>query len=170
MSLKSLHYVFALFTLLPEILTSAPAPRPLYEQGREAIINNYTFVNDFSVKETERDVSNELFWRYPFKVPKIVFEINDKIEDAAIEIPKTSIGDEFHCCPETSKRLETLSYQAERVMVATMISIAEMTTSSAGPSSNSQNKCSLQKPAITTMPRLKPFSQMRQLSLVGHLS
>jgi tetratricopeptide (TPR) repeat protein len=64
-------------------------PRPLYEQGRDAIIKNYTFVNDFSQKESEREVSDELFWQYPLKIPKIEFEIDDKIGNQDLEIPKT---------------------------------------------------------------------------------
>lgn len=78
-----------LFLLIPQSLPAKENPRPLYEQGRDAIIKNYTFINDFSIKEAEREVSNELFWRYPLKIPKIDFPIHDAIDDESKELPRT---------------------------------------------------------------------------------
>lgn len=70
----------------------APAPqaeRPLAEQSFEDIIRSYTFVGDFTQQPEERLVSDEIFWRYPFVLPKVDFPIKPDFEDVKTELPAT---------------------------------------------------------------------------------
>lgn len=66
-----------------------PEPRPLHEESAEQIIQRYSFVGDFEQKEAEREVSDELFWRYPLPVPKIDFPMVPFIKDPKREMPAT---------------------------------------------------------------------------------
>ncbi len=57
-------------------------PVPLDQRSFHEILKRYTFVGDFEPKETTRHVSDkEVFWRYPMKIPPIVFSYE--------ELPKT---------------------------------------------------------------------------------
>ena len=40
------------------------------------ILDRYVFIADFNQKPSERPVSQEFFWKYPFKMPPINFEID----------------------------------------------------------------------------------------------
>jgi tetratricopeptide (TPR) repeat protein len=67
----------------------APKPKELHQTNFDEIIRKYTFVGDFEQHEAERDVSDEIFWRYPFTVPKIDFPIFHQITDVRRELPST---------------------------------------------------------------------------------
>ena len=65
------------------------AGRPLSDSSFEEILRRYTFVGDFSQKEAEREVSDELFWRYPFTLPEIEFPLEPNFANPKIELPAT---------------------------------------------------------------------------------
>ncbi len=58
-------------------------------QSFEAILKSYAFVADFYLKEPERSISDELFWRYPWKVPTPEFPIFPEFDDPKIEMPQS---------------------------------------------------------------------------------
>jgi len=68
---------------------AAKAPVPLAQRSVDEILDHYTFAGDFSEKEKEREVSSEIFWRYPFIIPKIDFELEIEIKDPKLEMPAT---------------------------------------------------------------------------------
>ena len=45
---------------------SSPKPKTVEQQ-----IRDFRFVADFTPKEPEREISTELFWRYPLELPKV---------------------------------------------------------------------------------------------------
>ncbi|MEZ4741519.1 MAG: tetratricopeptide repeat protein [Bdellovibrionota bacterium] len=71
------------------VLAAKQDNTPLYQKNFEEIIKNYTLINDFSLKNAERNISDELFWRYPLIVPKIDFPIEFTHQSIDLEIPKT---------------------------------------------------------------------------------
>ncbi len=64
-------------------------PRPLHEKSFAEILKSYTFVGDFEMKDPERPISDELFWRYPYPLPKVEFPLIPGLQDAKIEMPAT---------------------------------------------------------------------------------
>ncbi len=64
-------------------------PKPLNEQSAQEILRRYTFVGDFEQHPGEREVSDELFWRYPLVVPKINFAMEPEFKDPKRELPAT---------------------------------------------------------------------------------
>ncbi len=71
-------------------LESRDIPPASKAQGEiEKILSNYSFVGDFNVKEETRNISDEVFWRYPFQPPKTNFPILFEIQDPSTEMPAT---------------------------------------------------------------------------------
>lgn len=68
---------------------TTPLFEPLSHKSYAEILANYSFVGDFSPKEPERDVSNEIFWRYPYVLPQIEFPIEYDFTDLDAELPAT---------------------------------------------------------------------------------
>ena len=69
-----------------------PAPSatdPLSNKSYEEILAHYTFVGDFSLKEPDREVSDEIFWRYPYVLPQVEFPIEFEFKDLDAELPAT---------------------------------------------------------------------------------
>ncbi len=62
--------LLTLFLLAPHLQAQ---DKPLYERSIENIIHDYTIIGDFNIKPEIRDHSNEIFWRYPIKIPKVMF-------------------------------------------------------------------------------------------------
>ena len=50
---------------------------PLSRQPLEKILKEYTIVGDFNLKPEIRKVSDEVFWRYPFKIPRPTFPFKE---------------------------------------------------------------------------------------------
>jgi tetratricopeptide (TPR) repeat protein len=55
----------------------------------DEILRTYTFVADFAQKSPTRKNSEEIFWRYPFKVPEASFPIEYGFDDPKREFPAT---------------------------------------------------------------------------------
>lgn len=53
----------------------ASAERPLAERSAAEIMNNYSIIGDFNIKPEIRSNSDEIFWRYPVKLPKAEFRL-----------------------------------------------------------------------------------------------
>jgi len=68
---------------------AASQPVPLHDRSFEDILRYYFFVADFSTKEPERAVSGELFWRYPYQIPRVRFPVKVDLDDPSIELPQT---------------------------------------------------------------------------------
>ena len=66
----------------------ATPPRETFE----SIIRNYAFVADFNLKDPARIVSDELFWRYPWKIPDPEFPMFPDFTDLAQEFPPSKGG------------------------------------------------------------------------------
>ncbi len=65
-------------------------PKLIHQQSFDEIIRNYLFVADFSSKEPERNVSDELFWKYPVTLPKVHFSVDFDLKDPKKEMPATA--------------------------------------------------------------------------------
>jgi len=63
--------------------------KPLYKRSIEEIAQKYTFVGDFSIKPAEREISNEIFWAYPYKISKPTFPIITSVENIESELTST---------------------------------------------------------------------------------
>lgn len=61
--------------------------KPLYETSFQEIMKRYTFVDDFTIKDAERNISEELFWRYPLKMERSQFNVYPDFDDLALEFP-----------------------------------------------------------------------------------
>lgn len=70
-------------------LSIAQAEKPLQQKSFDEIIQSYFFVDDFERKIPERDVSENLFWRYPYKIGSGSFDIIFDFENIEEEIPVT---------------------------------------------------------------------------------
>ena len=68
------------------------AKKPLHESSFKEILKKYTFVNDFSIKPEARNVSEEIFWKYPLTIPKLDFEIENQFDSREVEMPATQGG------------------------------------------------------------------------------
>ena len=55
----------------------------------DQVLDQYSFVSDFTQKEETRDISREIFWRYPFVLPRVEFPIHAALDDAKNEMPAT---------------------------------------------------------------------------------
>jgi tetratricopeptide (TPR) repeat protein len=69
-----------------------PRDGDLEFRGFDDIIKYYSFVGDFTKKPMERPVSEELFWRYPYKIPKNDYDILFDMDHPDKEMP-TTVGD-----------------------------------------------------------------------------
>lgn len=58
-------------------------------KGYRDILANYSFVSDFSQKEADREVSADVFWRYPYVLPSVEFPIEFDFVDPSRELPVT---------------------------------------------------------------------------------
>jgi tetratricopeptide (TPR) repeat protein len=69
---------------------------PRKEPTLEELVRGVTFVGDFEIKEETRPNSKEIFWRYPFSLPKIVFplvyESDFNHPKLRLEFPQTEGG------------------------------------------------------------------------------
>ena len=63
--------------------------RPLHETNYKEIINRYLFINDFNIKEEERKISDEVFWKYHYKFPVVQFPLETFLDDFEKELPLT---------------------------------------------------------------------------------
>ena len=89
----------AVILLIASVVSSSPsqAQKPLEQMSFEDILKSYYFVADFDKKIPERDVSDFLFWRYPYKMGHVDFQIEFDYEDKHNEIPVTmGQGHIFH--------------------------------------------------------------------------
>ncbi len=64
-------------------------PAPSKPQSVAQLIRDFRFVADFTPKEPERDVSSELFWRYPLELPKAEFPFESDLTNLITELPRT---------------------------------------------------------------------------------
>jgi tetratricopeptide (TPR) repeat protein len=63
---------------------------PLVKSGFQEILDRYLFIADFNEKQAERPISNEIFWRYPFKLAPQTFEFSldkEQMDDMAFRVP-----------------------------------------------------------------------------------
>jgi tetratricopeptide (TPR) repeat protein len=65
-------------------LSTGAAPRTV-----EQMIRNFRFVADFTPKDPEREISSELFWRYPLELPKVEFPVDPELRNPGVELPRT---------------------------------------------------------------------------------
>jgi tetratricopeptide (TPR) repeat protein len=79
----------ALSLVLLSAKSEAEAYKPLYKQSIEEIAQKYTFVGDFSIQPAERQISDEIFWSYPYKISKPTFPIITSIEGIETEVTAT---------------------------------------------------------------------------------
>lgn len=63
--------------------------KSLSDSSIDKILANYSFVADFNQKEPEREISEEIFWRYQYLLPKIDFPIEVDFSDPTTEMPVT---------------------------------------------------------------------------------
>ena len=63
----------------------------IYERSADSIIKNFMFVGDFEQKEETRSNGKEIFWRYPFTLPKVNFELDLN--------PDFEVSCSLICCP-----------------------------------------------------------------------
>jgi len=63
---------------------SSPKPKTVEQQ-----IRDFRFVADFTPKEPEREISTELFWRYPLELPKVEFQVYPELTNPDLELPRT---------------------------------------------------------------------------------
>ena len=66
--------------------SAASAAKP---KSVEQAIREFRFVADFSPKEPEREISSELFWRYPLELPKVEFPFESEFTDLDAEMPRS---------------------------------------------------------------------------------
>jgi tetratricopeptide (TPR) repeat protein len=69
--------------------SEAEAYKPLYKQSIEDIAQKYTFVGDFSIQPAEREISDEIFWSYPYKISKPTFPIITSVDNIENELTAT---------------------------------------------------------------------------------
>ncbi len=84
-----IHLILLFVSALALPASSANSKRPLHQEDFKTIIDNYLFIDDFTVKPPEREISEELFWKYTLPFPKIDFAIDDQIDNPDKEIPAT---------------------------------------------------------------------------------
>lgn len=63
--------------------------KDLMGKSFDEIMQNYTIVPDFSIKETTRPIGNYTFWSYPFKIPPWAPKLAYSVENIEEELPKT---------------------------------------------------------------------------------
>ncbi len=69
--------------------SEAETYKPLYKKSIEEIAQKYTFVGDFSIQPAEREISDEIFWTYPYKISKPTFPIITSVENIENELTST---------------------------------------------------------------------------------
>ncbi len=67
-----------------------PERKPLDQTDPKNIIANYLFIDDFTIKPPEREISEEIFWKYRFVLPSPLFEIESELKDPEVEMPITT--------------------------------------------------------------------------------
>lgn len=55
--------------------TKVSAKAPPKKPSAEDVVKNFTFIGDFDQKDETRNNSQEIFWRYPYSLPKVGFEV-----------------------------------------------------------------------------------------------
>lgn len=89
------RFLYAAFLLGSLGMATVPASsitqqeKSLSRASFKEIVERYTFVDDFVPKDSERPVSQELFWRYPLKLEKIALELYPDFDDIKLEFPST---------------------------------------------------------------------------------
>jgi tetratricopeptide (TPR) repeat protein len=71
-------FVLFALSLQPMKVAAAPSKKIKNKENEiniQKIIDTYNFVGDFSLKEETREVSDEIFWKYPLILPAIEFPI-----------------------------------------------------------------------------------------------
>jgi len=63
--------------------------KPLDQTDPKNIIANYLFIDDFTIKPPEREISDDIFWKYRFVLPSPLFEIEAELQNPDIEMPIT---------------------------------------------------------------------------------
>ena len=69
--------------------SKSPAISAKNQSDIDNILRTYTFIGDFNTKEETRNISDEIFWRYPLFPPKTDFPIIFDIDDPNSEMPRT---------------------------------------------------------------------------------
>ena len=83
-----IHYVkLIILFLFTDIAVMGAPKKPLHETDFKTIVENYLFIDDFSTKPPFRDVTEQLFWQYRYKLPTPTFKIHDKIDAPDREMP-----------------------------------------------------------------------------------
>lgn len=83
---KIYFYSLALTTTY---LTSSHAFADIKKKSFEEIIKSYSIVGDFSQKRTYRQVSDEIFWPYKYKIIQPTFKIEPQFTSLKTELPPT---------------------------------------------------------------------------------
>lgn len=86
---KTLQYFLMGMLALSAVGLYAQKKKPIHERSFEEIIRDYLFIADFTVKSPDRNISDELFWKYPFRLSKIHFPIKFEFDDFDKEMPPT---------------------------------------------------------------------------------
>ena len=92
--MSKLLYICILF-ILPMSVSAQKSSRekPLSDRAIKEIISNYSFIADFNTYDETRKVGDEVFWRYPSKLPRPRFqlEVNLDINDPSFkeQVPVT---------------------------------------------------------------------------------
>ncbi len=72
------------------LIISSSENEPLHRKDLKTIIDQYSFVADFSERAGERELpSDELFWKYPFKLEKPFFNFENHVTNPNEELPAT---------------------------------------------------------------------------------
>jgi len=71
------------------LLASSRSALAAEKSRLDELLDKYTFVGDFYQKEETREISKEIFWRYPYKLKPVEFPIHVKFEQPTIEMPAT---------------------------------------------------------------------------------
>ena len=82
--------LFGVLVVSPNIL--GQNLQPLSKASYDKIIENYLFVEDFSIKPETRPLNEGVFWRYPVKIPIPVFNVDwgdSRASKLALEFPPT---------------------------------------------------------------------------------
>ena len=77
------------WVVLAVLLSTSQSSVAAEKSRLDELLDKYTFVGDFYQKEETREVSKEIFWRYPYKLAPVEFPIHVKFDDPSVEIPAT---------------------------------------------------------------------------------
>jgi tetratricopeptide (TPR) repeat protein len=83
-----LYYVkLTILFLFTDIAVMGAPKKPLHETDFKTIIENYLFIDDFSTKPPFRDITDQLFWQYRYRLPTPHFKVHAKIDAPDREMP-----------------------------------------------------------------------------------